>query len=227
MSRLDSPYENLIASLRQLIFYNYDILDNYFKTSFRFSEETSKKIESKIQEWDNKNPNHEYSGFDIQENDFLELVNFERKTLLAGILILHSEIENNLKYICNSVGQEKGKSVKPKDVKGEGIIDKCRNFLEQEFNLNFSYTQEQWDKLSAFNRLRNIITHQEGQISFEPTKKFEQFGDVLKLALLSDVIIDSNGFIQINGKNIIFEFLKISEQLLNECCDLLTGAEHT
>jgi hypothetical protein len=226
MSRLDPPFKNLLASLRQLVFYNYDLLDDYFKTSFRLAKETTTKIELKIQDWDNKNPNHEYSGFDIHEGNFLELINFESKTLQAGILILHSEVENNLKYVCNSVGQEKGKTLKPKDISGQGIIDKCKKYLEQEFNIDFSSKQEPWDKLSAYNRLRNIITHQDGQISLEQTKTFEQNGDVIKLSKIQNIKIDSDGFVHILNNEVIFDFLRISEQLLNDCCELLDNAEN-
>ena len=54
MSRIDPPFKNLIASLRQLVFYNYDVLEDYFKTSFRLANETTSKIELKTKEWDNK-----------------------------------------------------------------------------------------------------------------------------------------------------------------------------
>ena len=80
--------------------------------------------------------------------------------------------------------------------------------MEQEFNIDFSSKQERWDKLSAFNRLRNIITHQNGQISLEPTKKFEQYGDVIKLATIQNIKIDSQGFVHILNNEVIFDFLK-------------------
>ena len=123
------------------------------------------------------------------------------------------------------MGQEKGKIIKPKDITGEGIIDKCKKYLEQQFDIDFTKKQEAWGKLSAFNRLRNIITHQDRQISFEPSKKFEQYGDVIKLASIKNIRIDPEGFIHILDKQVIFDFLKISEQLLNDCCELLEDAK--
>lgn len=225
MSRIDSPYKNLIASLSELIFNNYEFLDDYFKTSFRLVKESALKVQLKMNEWDNENPNHKYSGFDIYESDFLDLTNFESKTLIAGILILHSEVENTLKFICNSVGQEKGKTTKLKDISGSGTIDRCRKYLEQEFTLDFSSKQNEWNKLLAYNRLRNILTHQNGQISFEPQKQFEQYGDVIQLSSIENITIDNNGIIKISNNQIVFDFLKLSKQLLSDCCDRLKNLE--
>jgi hypothetical protein len=226
MGRYDPPYKNFICSLSNFVFFNYIALNDYFQTSFQFADETSKRIELKIKEWDTNNPDHQYSGFEINENDLVDLINFESKTLIAGILIIHSEIENNLKDICNSVGQEKNKSISYNDIKCKGNINKCKKYLEQEFHLDFSVTKADWDKLKAYNRLRNIITHQNRQITFDPNIKFEQQSDVKRLSVIKEIDIGKDGFIQINDKAVIFEFLKLSEKLLDVCCDLLYKAEY-
>ncbi len=222
MSRNDPPFKILIHSLKQLVFYNYDILDDYFNTSFRLSLEANDKI--KVIELDSIEPNHANNWFDIHKSDFLELVNFESKTLIAGILILHSEVENILNFICISAKLEKGKTRTLNEINGEGKIEKCKKYLEEEFNIDFSSFQKSWDKLSAFNRLRNILTHQGGKISIEPNKKFEQYGDVIKLSAIQNIKIDSEGVVYILSKEVVFDFLKLSQQLLYDCCELLDNS---
>lgn len=46
-------------------------------------------------------------------------------------------------------------------------------------------------------------------------------GDVVKLKIIQHVKVDLNGIVTIIDKEIVFDYLKITEQFLNDCCDLL------
>lgn len=82
MSRTSSKYELLILSLKDLVCYNYEILNDYFKNSFLLTKEANEKVNSNIIRWDNQSPNHKFTGFDLYESDFLDLLNLEKKHLL-------------------------------------------------------------------------------------------------------------------------------------------------
>jgi len=217
----ENPFNSLISNIFGVINFNYEGLNDYLKTSLKLSDKTSANIAKKIKKWDKENLNHKYSGHDIYEVEFLSLINFSQLALNSAMILAHSELEGNLKYICNSIGQHQNKKIRLNDIRGQGHIDQCKNYLEKVFDLDFSNQKKEWEEISAYNRLRNIIVHQNGYITLSVNLKLQQNQDFKTLSKIKQLIITDSGQVKINDKNTVNQFIKNSWILLDKiCCQL-------
>jgi len=203
--------------------FSYEGLTDYIILSQKLSDKTSSNIAKKIKKWDKQNPNHEYSGNDVYEGEFFSLLNFSQLALSSGVLLAHSELEGHLRYICNSIGQEKNKKIRLSDINGHGHIHQCKNYLETVFDLDFSTRKNEWKQIFAFNRLRNILVHQNGSITLVPNQNLRQNQDFKILSEINIQVTDT-GQVKIKDEKAVKEFIEISRILLDEICRQLSQA---
>ena len=217
----ESHFNSLMSDIWNIMNFSYDGLTDYVRTSIKLSDKTSNSIAKKIKKWDKENLNHEYTGHDVYEIDFFSLINFSQLGLTSAIILAHSELEANLKNICNSIGQAKNKKIRLNDIRGNGNIDQCKNYLEKVFDLDFSNQMKEWEEIFAFNRLRNIIVHQNGVITTNANQKLEQHQDFKTLSKIKCIVITDLGQVKINDEKPVNLFIKISWTLLDNICEQL------
>ena len=221
LSAPENSFNSLITIMWEVMNFSYDGLTHYVKLSRKLSEKTSSNIAKKIEKWDKKNPKHEYSGHDIYEGEFFSLLNFSQLALTSSIILAHSELEGNLRYICNSIGKEENKKILLNDIHGKGHIDQCKNYLEKVFDVDFSSQEEEWVKIFAFNRLRNILAHQNGIITLTANQKLQQNQDFTTLSKINNIEISDAGQVKIKDEKPINQFIEISWLLLDKICSQL------
>jgi len=220
-SSLEHPANYLISNLWNIMRVNYDGLNDFVDESLRLANSTSKNIERKIKKWDNKHPKHEYSGHDIYEKDFYSLVHFSNLATTSALILAHSELEISLKDICTSFGEEMKKKIRLKDIKGFGKIDQCKNYLEKVLELNFNLQTKEWEEIFLFNRLRNILVHQNGMISVAENQKIEKADDFVKLSKIANVRIDTSGKLTLVDEKPVKNFIKVSWSVVDNICTQL------
>lgn len=217
----EKPLKCLISNISTHILINYDGLEDYINTSIKLSEKTSNDIAKKIKIWDKENAGHEYSGHDIYENDFFSLIKFDGLVLTSAIILTHSELEGNLRHICDSIGRLQNKKIRLDDIRGQGHIDQCKNYLEKVFDIDFSQQKNEWEEIFAFNRLRNIIAHQNGVLTIKQDQKVQQTPDFKTLSKINNIVISDFGQVKISSEKTVKQFIKASRTILSNVCEEL------
>jgi hypothetical protein len=221
ISNPESQFNYLISDICLRIDFNYDGLSDFINSSLILGITTSEKISKKITKWNKYHPDHKSSGHEIYEGEFIALTNFAHLAITASIILAHSEFENNLKYICKRIGQEQNKKIRLKDINGNGSIDQCKNFLEKVFDLDFSNYKKEWNKIFAFNRLRIILVHQNGEISLIGIKNIQNNLDFKTLSQIKNLTITDLGEVRIKDEAAVKEFIKLSWNMLDSICTQL------
>lgn len=218
-SKRETPFNELLTDIKQNIFFCYDGFDDFVIASNEMAKTTNAEIGKKIEVWNKENPNLQYSGFEIYENEFFKLVNYENEIDFAIMILAYSKLEVNLNNICRLIAVEKKKKILSKDLNGKGIFQ-SKKYLEKIFELDLTSISEDWKKIEIYNNLRNTIVHQNGQFIILETQKLTENDMYKKLITLTDCTISQNGLISIS-KDTIKEFIKLSESVLNTICELL------
>lgn len=213
-SNKETQFYELVTEIEQYIHFSYEGLSNFFNAAYEMAISLNAQIGEKIETWNNQKPNHKLSGFEVYENDFLRLLNYESEINFAIIIIAHSKLEVCLKSIFKTLGLKK---------KGFPYLI---NYFKTKPELDITSIKEDWNKIEIYKILRNIIAHENGQLDIQETKLLTENINYKKLISLTDCKISSNGLISIS-KNTTKEFIKLSESVLYKTCDLLREMENT
>ncbi len=142
-----------------------------------------KDIESELKnKSSNKNEFLEdlYNYYPKQENesDFIknELMkgikyqyNYEIKENLQQVLwsslfiTTYSFFETSLSYMCKYYAENANCSIKLNDIYGKGFL-RSRTYFKKVMNINFPDDKPSWSHIVKYNRIRNILAHNDGYI---------------------------------------------------------------
>lgn len=132
------------------------------------------------------------------------------------ILISYSIFEYSFKLICANCHDHLNSDIKFKDPKTD-VLNKCKLFLRNEIKwIDFEQDglEVLYDKILCVNKLRNLITHHNGNllkdktISLKNQKDYDLFNSDKRLAILS------SGQVFIDDSEYIHCFIKDSESFL-------------
>ena len=82
----------------------------------------------------------------------------------ALFLICYSDIEAYLNRMCRIAQQKLRLSLSLNELAGRGI-KRARLYLAKVASVAFPADSEEWQRLTDYNKLRNVIAHAEGQLS--------------------------------------------------------------
>lgn len=205
-------------------FIEFDVLDNEIQFTYeRFSDfvfastemivKGNNDINKKIEEWNVRFPSHEFSGFDIEENNFLKLLSFEHHIDSAIMISAYSTFEANFSKICVVAAKSHHIKILPKDIAGKGI-DQFKKYLVKVFEVDFSDLSSEWKAITMWRFIRNKIVHENGVISASMDLNLEKMDEVkyIKSNFFAD--ISAQGQILLSSVN-IHKFLTQSEEFLH------------
>jgi len=78
-------------------------------------------------------------------------------------LSIYSNYESKLNQICLIIMEMDNLELSPKDLKDSGLT-RTRKYLHKVAKYNFSITDEKWLLSEKYNKIRNILTHNEGKL---------------------------------------------------------------
>lgn len=110
---------------------------------------------------------------------------------------------------------EKEQRIKISDISGDGIF-RYKTYLEKVVEIEFTGMEKEWDKITIYNKLRNILVH-------SPTATIEKTPDGLKkiepLKRIKHLVIKENEGVvefQIKDQKFLINFLKIVSAFLDK-----------
>lgn len=138
----------------------------------------------------------------------------------ALFLSIYSNYESKLNQICLIIMEMDNLELSPKDLKDSGLT-RTRKYLHKVAKYNFSITDEKWLLSEKYNKIRNIITHNEGKLE----KSKSKYKDIeLHNFIISheDLSIDKLDRI-IMTKNFVLETERYFYNIYLIICDELVG----
>ena len=163
---------------------------------------------------------------DIQENPdnkellhqiyYLDYVKIPSYFYNSSIVSLYSLLENSLNNLCDKIQSETNLVIRLNDLAGSNIIQKARKFLAKFANVDFSVVDKEWLRIVDFQKLRNLIVHQNAQLK-NPDLNDNETEDYKILKRFESIDIDnSNRIFYITDGKILIEFLSLIENFMSD-----------
>lgn len=158
MNQQEELERNLEDDYTYHFFFNHRLFDELY--NFRqLIEETEKYLTEKVEDYSNKkNTTTADERFGIAENfeSFFPFILW--KSLL---LSLYFQLENALNQICGNLKKSNNHELELKDISGNGIF-KSSLYLKKVCRITTPFETDNWNKLIAFNKVRNMLVHTDG-----------------------------------------------------------------
>ena len=202
MSRLSFSFNNDIYNeLIDEIRWSYERFDDFIIAADIMAKNEHKNINNKIDEWNEKYPNHEISGFETQEDDYIRFLSFANHIDFAIMILAYSTFEINLKKICCVISNDNLSKLVPDDFAGKGILQ-SKIFLEKVLLFDFNSIKDEWEIIILYQYMRNKIVHSNGRIDVKATSKLSDLSKVKRIEQLELGTISDDGQINLFKEDI-------------------------
>jgi len=159
---------------------------NNYSFLARFMLTVSESLEKAVQ-----NPEFHYGfqEYGAEENYVKSVLDGHREKLnFAGILLTYANFEEWLLFDINTLGKAYGCNLKLSDLNGS-FIERCKKFIYKLCNIDSKELLVDWDSISDFIVVRNLIVHSNGNLTYANNR--EKINNVIKkydgeLSLKSD-----------------------------------------
>lgn len=137
--------------------YEIKYLSQYLSFTQELADRKGEELMDEMYSDTESNPENESIIQQIFEN--------ERKSLLSyyhhsAIVLIYSVLESILSDICYEVKSITLAKFSHNDLSSGNLIKKSKDYLEYTSGLNFSLIEGEWGKIGQFQKLRNMIVHQ-------------------------------------------------------------------
>ncbi|SHK64011.1 hypothetical protein SAMN04488007_3479 [Maribacter aquivivus] len=206
-------FEEFINQLEYDLFmvgkYKIDTIRYYLTTVDKYFIARSLEIEKEISEYQSNNDILDPSRMTIFIEDYQDFnKGFKKLKLESTFITTYSLFENYLKSLTENYMKYFEFNISADDLSGTNYISKSKKYLEKVVGLDLSKTDKLWSSITKYQKIRNKIAHNNsrfGNNQSELTKELSQ---------LEGIVIDSNGWIKLNDKIFVFNFLKIFENYI-------------
>lgn len=156
---------------------------------------------------------YHYPELKDQLKDFYEIDYIKIPCYLynSAIVSLYSLLENNIISLCNIIQLETNSPIGFRDLAGFNVIEKGKFYLEKIANLDFEKLGKEWSSITDFQKLRNLIVHNNAQM-----KNPEQ--DIKLMSRVKIIrVIEQNFYIK--DISLVYEFLGLIEKFIISISD--------
>lgn len=148
---------------------------------------------------------------------YLDYIKIPSHFYNSSIVSLYTFFETNLNKICEKIQIEVDLVIGLNDLAGSNIIQKARKFLSKFVNIEFDQIDKEWIRITDFQKLRNLIVHQNSQI------KNNSKEDHKILAQFNCIKLEKDNSFFITDAGLLLEFLSRIEIFL---VNIYTQIEH-
>lgn len=143
-----------------------DLLDSKLKNFTSWVEKEASKVTGEQQE----------DFYEFYADDYHQFSRIFPNILRSSLFImLYSFLENQLVNLCGKFHRQYGYTIKLTDLRGEGIV-RAKNYLKKVVKIDFPDQTPSWDDIIMYNRMRNFIVHNGGQLdNNDQAKQVESF----------------------------------------------------
>lgn len=180
-----------------------------------------KVLENYINDEIKKDP-HPGTEQEIVDHFLDDLIKYDRtyiELLMNSTFITsYSLFESSFSSICKYAQLEKGSQLSLKDLSGQGIIDKCRKYLEKVIEIDLSSLNTEWREIKNYSKVRNLIVHNSSNFKKDLTRTLEQQEMYSFLSSNSSIQFKTlgRGDFYIKEHQFIIEFCDKSESYLDK-----------
>jgi hypothetical protein len=115
----------------------------------------------------------------------------------SALLTVCGYFENELNKLCSLYQSEKAIGLALSDLKGNGI-NRSTNYLEKVVGLNTQKSSQEWKRIKAIQKIRNLIAHQDARLAETPDKDLlsviHGMPDMVSLTDRNEIVIEA-GFL--------------------------------
>lgn len=137
----------------------------------------------------------------------------------ALFLSIYSNFESKLNQICLIIMEKDKLELSPKDLKDSGLT-RARKYLNKVAKYKFSISDDKWLLAEKYNKVRNILTHNEGKLEKVNHKykdsalhNFVKSHQHLKIDQFNRIVITKN-FVLETERNFYNIYLTICDELV-------------
>lgn len=197
----------------------------YFKEYFSFNDnkvlEREMYLTSLMNEEIKENLKDEST---IRSIYYFDLIKLPSYFYHSSIVSLYSLLEMNLNTICEKVRKDIGLPIGIKDLAGQNIIQKARNYLCKLKLIDFEKIDKEWIALTNYQKLRNLIVHQNSQLLNSNDVSNSDGYSIINH--FKDIELDRfTNIFYIKDKEVIVEFLLVIEKFILNILDQLNSKE--
>ena len=179
-----------------------------------------KKQTTFFKKYDELLKNSPNSRKDILDETYEEYrLNFEQfpKVINNSIFVsTFSFMEAKLIHIINLLDDFLELKIKLFDLAGNNTIDKCHKYFSKVANINLELLKNEFDKIKDFQKIRNLIVHNDSNVKKRRDKKIEEQSMYNYIIGEPRIKLDTfSGYFIINDYKYIDEFLDIVSRLLS------------
>lgn len=206
---------NFKAMARQKISYDLNLVNKIFKANLSSLidvssdsiQEQMKKHEAFIEKLANSLAEENW----LQKSSHYSNIDW---ILLNSILLsVFSLFEHHLFKLCRIVEDKLSSKIQIDDISGKGIIKFCNYlFLVGEIQ-SADRSYKEWQEISYFQKVRNLIAHNGGIMITDPTKKIENHVCFNFLSRHKVIMAGSFGHIRIRDLSFIRSFCELTFSL--------------
>ncbi len=214
-------------SMKRLVIYR-DYIQIEFSQIKDYVNETKDLIRSKQKELEKyiddeieKDP-HPDTEREIVDHFIDDLLKYDRTyielLMNSTFATSYSLFESSFSRICTYAQLEKGSQLHLNDLSGQGIINKCRKYIEKVIEIDLSSLNTEWEEIKNYSKVRNLIVHNSSNFKKDKTKALEDQEMYSFLATNSSIQLKTvgRGDFYINDHQFIIDFCEKGESYLNK-----------
>jgi hypothetical protein len=154
-------------------------------------------------------PDNESFIFDLYEKEIGKLSSYFYH---SSIVLIYTFLENTLYNICLIIQLETGSPLSYKNLAGNNIIKKSKDYLQIVAGIQFEQVNKPWDRITQFQKLRNDIVHQNSTISGNDESTKRQNETKLR-RMFSKIEFDGDDFF-LKDSSVPLEFIDLIDKFL-------------
>ena len=190
-----------IRNLREYVRKLEDVLRNELeKFNLRVEEETSKLPEHQKEEF-----------YNFCSGEYWQLTEVFPHIFRSSLFVTcYSFFEHELNELCGYFHKHQSCPIKINDLKGDGIF-RAKIYLKKVVGIEFPDQSTSWEDIVDYNKIRNIIVHNNGKLDdSQKSKRIEEF-----IKKKSSIKLNNLKFIKFND-NFSLEIISTIKEFLDE-----------
>lgn len=197
----------ILNNLSAKIKYETKYLSQYLSFTKELTDKKNKQLEEQMYEDSQTDPESEHILQDLYIKEKDALLSYYHH---SAIVLVYTIFESIMSDICNEVQNFTSSNFTHNCLSGNNIIANSKKYLQLTTDLQFSLIEGDWAKIGKYQKLRNIIVHQNSFFTGDEQK------NRLKNDFKSIVISNDEKRFHILEDNLVHDFIALVNQFVQK-----------
>lgn len=186
-------------------------LREYFSFNFEKLNERKAKLDHCLKLDILESPTLEESLKNMYYHDYVKVPSYFYH---SSIVSIYSLLETRLNGLCNKIQTDTELVIGLVDLSGANLIQKSRIFLSKFAEINFNIIDKEWIRITDFQKLRNLIVHQNSEIKAVSLSESAHVKVIEKFKGINFSVAESKFYI--TDIDVLYEFLDVVEEFMSQ-----------